>query len=735
MPKNTAATPPEPKKKNTGFPVPDKKAIIPRHIPSPVKAYTSNIGRGRAPRLRWEVPEWDLALCGRIIDTESFVRRAFRNKKNLWLKEGYEFTGPNSERVQYVRRRLQQMEFATGTPFPVLLSRTINSLVRLHNAFWVKARKVDASGGRVRRVGNKTIQPVAGYFLLPAETVRFKRDEYGKIVKYAQEVYGKEIKEFKPEDVIHFCLDKREGFAVGTPITVPVQDDIRALRRIEENVELLVYQHLFPLFHYQVGTPDQPAATFPDGTTEVQVVQAEVARMPSDGCWVTPERHTVTAISAESGVPAVDKVLQYFKQRVFTGLGVSSVDMGEGGTASRSAAQTMSRNLIDDTKADQKEFGSQFLAFVIRELLLESTFSDRTLLDDENQVYLKFKEIDFESRMAKENHYTDLYLKNAITHDEMRIAMGYEPFEGDGWPTANSKPKMFVSGDKDWSRTNYGLIERDKVILQSLDEPGTDVAKSEAKSRTTTNKSAGGNSVSNKNKPANQTGSRPSAKINKDSYVVPHFLPSLERIYRQRPPLASRFNDMKADMVLMTRVEGLRMKKLKLNLDIAFTQAKDNLVSLCQQSYRAGLEDTGRFPYEVRLDKVNLKIQRHVERYVYKLKDDLLERIDKNTVKSPKLKNEDSLFMGFVFDSLSHRAEMIDDSEIMRAYNYGKASGHRLNGFDMMASTRHGDSDCAICNRHSLKYTDADVIIYEELPPLHPHCKCTMEVTAQGGTQ
>jgi len=731
MPKNTIVTPPKKpaKKKNTGFKTPEKKAIIPKHVPSPVKAFTSNTGRGRAPRARWEVPEWDLALCGRMIDTESFIRRAFRNKKNLFLKEGYEFTGPNPERTQYIRRRIQQMEFATGTPFPVLLSQTVNSLIRLSNAFWIKVRKEEASGGRTRTKGKKKLRPIAGYYLVPASTIRFKRDEYGKLLKYAQEVYGKEIKEFDPDDVVHFYFDKREGYAVGTPILVPVEDDIRALRRIEENIELLVYQHLFPLFHYQVGTSDAPAAIFPDGTTEVQVVQAEVAKMPSDGCWVTPERHTVTSISAESGVPAIDKVLEYFKQRVYTGLGVSSVDMGEGGTASRSTAQTMSRNLIDDTKADQKEFGSQFFSFVIRELLLESTFSDRTILDDENQVYLKFKEIDFEARMAKENHYLDMFLKNMMTHGEARIAMGREPFEGEGWPTANSKPKMFTKGDGDFSQTNYGLIERDKIILQSLDEPGTDTAKSEAKSRTTANKTkpAGGNSVSNKNKPANQHGTRSSAKTNKDSHVIP----SLDNVYRQRPPLLRTFLDTKADMVMLTKVQGVSMKKIKLNLDIAFTEAKDRLVILCQQAYRTGLADTGRFSYEVKTDSANLKIQTHVERYVYKLKDDVLERIDKNTVKERELRNEDSVFMGFVFDAFKHRAEMIDDSEVMRAYNYGLASGHRLNGFKKMAPSRNGDTDCAICDRHSLEYTDTDVIIYEELPPLHPYCTCTMEIISQ----
>ena len=39
--------------------------------------------------------------------------------------------------------------------------------------------------------------------------------------------------------------------------------------------------------------------------------------------------------------------------------------MGEGGTANRSTASTMSRNLVDDTKEDQGEFSDLFHFYII----------------------------------------------------------------------------------------------------------------------------------------------------------------------------------------------------------------------------------------------------------------------------------------------------------------------------------------------------------------------------------
>jgi hypothetical protein len=695
--------------------------IVPRHIPSPVKAYSVNIGRGRVASAQWEAPEWDLAECGRILDTESIVRRAFRNKKNLFTKEGYEFVGSKPERVQYVKRRFKQFEIATQIPTTVLMSTTFWSLIRTHNAFWAKVRNVNASGGAVRKTPDgKTLNPVAGYFPMASETIRFKRDEFGKLLKYRQEVPGKEPVEFAPEDVVHFYFEKREGFSVGTPSLVSVKDDIRALRRIEENVELLVYQHLFPLFHYQVGTEKEPAKTTANGLDEVQVVQAKIAQMPSDGCWVTPERHKITPLNTTGAPIAVDKVIEHYKQRIITGLGNSTVDMGEGNTANRSTADTMSRNLIDDTKGDQKDFAGLFEALVIRELLLESTFDDNDIFDEENQVFLQFKEIDFEARQARENHLADLYLKNAITHDELRVGMGYEPFTGTGWIT---------TGDGEFARTNYGLIERDRILLQSIDEPGTP----ESKSKYNTESPSGGKSISNKNAPQNQYGIRPSAKINKDirdsfEHGGISSSPSMDVIFKQKPPVTTLYNTLASDINMHLKVRNSSINEIQLLVDIAFSEAKQNLTTAAQRAYRIGLSDADSAIWNTSSINADQTIQLHVSKYVDKLHDDVLRHLKRSIINSQAIVALNAVLATTVMDALRFRARLIDNMEIMRAYNYGKILGYKANGFNELITVRNSDSDCEKCN--TLKYTDTDAIIYSEILPLHPGCMCT--VIAEG---
>ena len=46
-------------------------------------------------------------------------------------------------------------------------------------------------------------------------------------------------KTFSAEDVIFISLDKNTGFTFGTPYIVPVLDDVRALRRLEEIAEIV----------------------------------------------------------------------------------------------------------------------------------------------------------------------------------------------------------------------------------------------------------------------------------------------------------------------------------------------------------------------------------------------------------------------------------------------------------------------------------------------------------------
>src|SRR5690606_10224025 len=148
-----------------------------------------------------------LGLIGRAEDVDSFIAQAFAKKIGLMFKEGYDLVGANPKTINYIKLRLAQIARATGIPTEELFRNIGAGLVKKSNAFLVKVRKEEASGGKTRIVPgtNKELKPVAGYFVAPAETMEYRADEFGRVIEWRQKLpNGTNYRTFKPEDVCHF---------------------------------------------------------------------------------------------------------------------------------------------------------------------------------------------------------------------------------------------------------------------------------------------------------------------------------------------------------------------------------------------------------------------------------------------------------------------------------------------------------------------------------------------------
>lgn len=473
---------------------------------------------GKAPNLKNPVAiygyrqaftpaEYNLVEISLIEDGESYVRQAFQKKTSLMFKEGEVYTGLNEKTISYIKNRIRQIEYVTGIPWRTLLKQTGKELIAKSNFFWVKVRKERHSGGSR---GVKKAKPIAGYFPMGAENVYVKKDLDGKIVEYQQRLPNNKIRYFAPEDIIHFKCDVKPGFIFGTPRIVPVIPDIQALRRLEENVEILFYQTLFPIFQYKVGTDAKPATTItlPDGSVidEVSYVRSQIQNMPTEGGIVTPERHEIKYIGAEGQIPNYQPLLQYFKNRVLAGLGISSLDIGDGDTSNRSTADSLSKALIDSVKDYQGVLEEIINAEVITELLLEENWGFDPLIED-NFVRLKFREIDIEEQMKKNVNAQLLYNSDMIDLNEGREIVGYQPLET--W----QEKAMFTE------RQTLRLVEANHQNSMELAEHNAAMTPPEEKKSVTTGggkktvtvtkkgKSAA-NSGKNMNAPTNQYGTK-----------------------------------------------------------------------------------------------------------------------------------------------------------------------------------------------------------------------------------
>ena len=363
----------------------------------------------------------DLSEIGRAYFTDSYIRRAIDKHSGLLFKNGWELSGKNDAAVEYVWTRLKLMSEATGQSIDSLLFEIGENLVLYSNAYLVKARQSNKNNiSGINAVGYTGKQPIAGYFALPAQLIRVQRDESGNIVSYEQQSSGGgEGTTFAPEDIIHFTYKRPTGRAYGVPMIFNVLDDIKLLRQIEENVARLIYRNLFPLHLYKVGLP---SPGFEATDEEIEEMREQIRNLPSDGALVVPERHSIEVVGSQGQAIDASSYLKYFRERVFSGLFVSDTIMGISGTANKSTSDNQSSDLYDSVKDFQKTLADTFKFHVINEILFEGGFDPIASIDDE--VDFLFMEVEFDSKIKRENHVAQMFAQNIISFEEMRQLMG-----------------------------------------------------------------------------------------------------------------------------------------------------------------------------------------------------------------------------------------------------------------------------------------------------------------------
>jgi ribosomal protein L37AE/L43A len=665
-------------------------------------------------------------LAGQILlhNTEAMVRQAFDKKVALMFKEGWDLVGRNPKTVKYIKIRLAQMARASSIPTDQLIRDIGTSLIVKSNAFLLKVRNMELSGGKPRNVPGilpgETINlaPIACYFSMPAETMEAKTDYDGRIVEWRQRMpYGK-MQYYDPMDIVHFAKDRKDGFLFGTPSIVPVIDDIRALRKIEENIELLVYQHLFPLFHVQVGTELKPATIDEAGRDEVTMAKVTMESMPAEGCVVTSERQKISAIGAEGRALRADGYLKHFKQRVIAGLGISGVDLGEGETATRSTADTMSRNLVDGVKDIQQVFEQLFTSYVINELLLESTFG-MDVLDEENIVWLRFKEVDIDTQIKKENHQTDMFNKKSITWDECRLNMGKEPIRTPTFEEARENEDTSAKYPE-WNKTIWKLFEEPKMVIQSLDEKYFPAV---ARDNPAIGMNASHVDETDK-KIKEERASEFQQKIDMKATKKPEKKKSDKKVKDNF--VSEAYQDTQDSILAYIRKTGTSDSDwLSQIIRTQMTPLVDRLVAGQMLEFKQGYLKTWNSKsndFLAASGAARIYFRERAERYINKLITDTNNSLKRH------LKDDlqtDSLLINTrnVFDSLKFRAEHIEDFELNKAFHLGQAVGLRDSGFDKLAIEIEGEA-CDDCQKRGKNLLSSDVLTLDEVPGYHPGCKC-----------
>lgn len=525
-----------------------KKKPAGNHVSSPgaiKKVKDRSIAYSERHRDEWYRPEYDLDEIQIAQDTDSYIFRAVHKKVNRVICAKIAFVGPSPETVNYIKMRIDAISWAMQKPFSIIVWQLFADLFRFSNCMWAKTRSAELSLGKPRiDITGTQIDPVAGYSILPFETLKFKTKANGEIKKIMQSMPTGETKEFFPRDVIHFYTNRKPGFTIGTPELFPALDDIALLRRIEEDVEDLIETNLFPVYHYKVGSDNYPERIGPDGRKETDLIKLEVEYMSSAGVYVSDHRHEIAAIGAEGRALRIDFYITHFKNRGLAGLGVSALDMGEGGTANKSTAGTLSKGLLMDIEAMTITV-KEFLEFyVINELLLEGGYNP---FDPEQKVSIKFGVIDKDDRRADENNQIQLFHGQLRTMQEARAALGDAPYTEEDYEDSYYKrfeePAALLKAMQTGSAAAEALaihgasnittegIKKEQAYAKKQAETAAKATTAVAvKAKTSANtagrpitktgsKSASASSK-NKSAPSNQHGTRSSAKTNHDCVIM-----------------------------------------------------------------------------------------------------------------------------------------------------------------------------------------------------------------------
>ena len=410
-----------------------------------VSAYTNGLLR----------PEFNLLEHAAVYDAEPLVRKAITRQLNLWFKQGFNFIGEDQALVDYIRKRFKSIAYVTGQPTLELFRMIVTSLLKYSNAFIIKVRDANLSTG----IAHDGMAPVAGYFCVSPLNM-FPKYRNGKLemwIRFLKD--GTRFWEFDPRDVIHLTLDREPDFLFGKPRLLGVIEDVAALRRIEENVEVLISKFLFPVYQLSVGTPEAPCKYYGDGSSEIDMAKVMVQNMEAEGMLITSERFKLEIVGARSEALDIQHYLTHFKNRLYAGLGVSAVDMGEGDTANRATADNISQNLKDLVVEDQLGFAAQIQQRMFGDLFLEHP-QKISALNAFDQVKMRFAHVDLDNLIKHESHMIQLWNNDLVTQNEARQQIGRDVFT-----------------DDDRLETRFHLIDVPLAIIAARDEPFTAAAK------------------------------------------------------------------------------------------------------------------------------------------------------------------------------------------------------------------------------------------------------------------
>lgn len=621
---------------------------------------TKNLKTVKAPVIRYfEAPgtistyfsegEYDLVSVFKLAKYESFFLKASQKKLALLTKSGFSFVADNDEVTKYINSRFLAMQLSTGVSKETIIKTLAWYLIICSNAFLIKVRDKNFEYASSYVKNGKEMHPVVGYFLAHPTTVKPKfkyvKDTFNgqvlwkwEIDKWVQTNRKGQIRMFDPEDVIHFTLLKEDGMILGMPEVIPVIDDIRTLRKIEEDIQLLIHRDLFPIVHYKVEKPQM--VDHGSQSSELDQAKKDMQFIIQDGGIATDARHTIEFIGNNGKSIDVTPFLEHFKQRVWTGLGVSALDMSVADAGNLGSAQEASKTLMDSVKFIQQELSRQIQENILIELLLQSPYANN-IGEDEYMPRLSFEEVDTEWKIRQENHEADLFAKGTKTIHEVRNKRGEKTLSDED--LMYTHPALFSNQipHKTALDTQYGdkvAAHEGKIAHATAVETVTKTSQPGAPTKKTHTKPVTGGKSAANNDPIKTSKSNSNiVKKKAHDFLLEDSLGE-NNIREQFIDSISKLQDSNAN---------------KINLIFAIKNIYDDIKTQAKESIKLGIEDASK---DLEVEELDIRVEENIFKNLDSIRDDISDKL----YKDPSYINK-----------AANRVAMAYRTEKVRGYNYG----------------------------------------------------------------
>jgi hypothetical protein len=455
-----------------------------------LKDPTFDIGQGRVeyfPRRTVESLKYE--TIDKAYDIDSYIRAGIDKYVELCVKQGWELDCESPEPREYLTKRFQLIAIMCDKSFGNMIVELVHDFIKYGNAFWIKVRQPAPDGVPwLPKQGLNGLQPVVGYFRADPKKMKPISNKSGKQLMAWQFVpeFGKP-KIFNLEDIVHFPFNMQVSTIWGLPSITPVIEDVRAYRQAEEYVIRLLYKHLNPLMHHEVPGVDGEGMGRQE---DVDAAYAAHTTVAPDGMIVTPPGHKISMVGAESRAIRGEGYMKMLRERIYAGLGLNSVVMGEGQTTSAGSADAMTATMHNRAKLYQRELADILTDKVIYELLLEGGFDP---LNNQDYTRWMFREIEIDTQIKRENHVIQLFTNGLINEDEGRRRIGDKPM------TPAARKLKYIYTDK------IPVVKAQAAAKAAMGPGGG--------GGDPTSKTGAAKQVDSKNNPANQHGKTGGPKI------------------------------------------------------------------------------------------------------------------------------------------------------------------------------------------------------------------------------